>query len=86
MAAGYPRTFVVARSSQAAESPTVLPLQPLPLFLLQGPNTDMAEVAKICDTVNAGRSFCGQFIRYILDALSVRALLHFENWISFSTG
>jgi hypothetical protein len=68
---------VVARSSQAAECPTVLPLQPLPLFLLQGPDTDMAEVSMIRDTVKARQSFCGEFIRYVLDDLSVRALLHF---------
>jgi PAS domain S-box-containing protein len=74
---------------------------------LQGPDTDMDEVAKIRDAVKAGRSFCGRllnyrkdgapfwnlltvtpirddngkvikFIGYVLDALSVRALLRFE--------
>ncbi|KAK8448563.1 hypothetical protein SEVIR_7G051600v4 [Setaria viridis] len=34
---------------------------------LQGPDTDMAEVAKIRDAVKAGRSFCGRLLNYRKD-------------------
>ncbi|KAJ1267784.1 hypothetical protein BS78_07G084800 [Paspalum vaginatum] len=34
---------------------------------LQGPGTDMAEVAKIRDAVKAGRSFCGRLLNYRKD-------------------